>query len=187
MSQSTSSNEHENSAGSGDSVLLFRGKNGIVVNQTDKDETRSSGEEAWTEEAETLAISWADRAADKSKAHQISAAKNGKLHIAFGLPTVLLPVIFAAISPQLEDISGGNYAIMGSYILIAIFNGVSGFFNFEKRKTENESFSARFGEIVADVRFQMFKSRRFRTPSDEFLMKTTTRLNALIEQEPPIA
>lgn len=185
MSVSTKSNE--NSAQSGDSVLLFRGKYSVVVNQADREETRSAGEEAWTDEAETLAITWADRAADKSKNHAISAGKNGKLHIGFGLPAVLLPVIFAAISPQLEDVPGGSYAIMASYILIAALNGVNNFFNFDKRKTENEIFSARFGELVSDVRYQLFKSRRFRIASDEFLARLQTKLNSLIEQEPNLA
>lgn len=179
MSNSTKSNSSE------ESILLFRGKHSFVVNQTDRDDTLSTGEEAWTEEAETLAITWADRAGDKSKIHQIAAGKNAKLHIVFGLPGVLLPVIFAVAAPSLEDVQGGAYVLMGSYIVMAIVNGINSFFNFDKRKSDNENFSARFGELTSEVRYQLFKSRRFRVPSDEFLARLQTKLNSLVEQEPP--
>lgn len=168
-----------------DTVLLFRGKHSLVVNQTEREEVRSTGEEAWTDEAESLAINWADKACDKSLLHLESSVKNSRLHIAFGLPAVILPVIFALTTPYAEEISSGKYIIMASYVLLATLNGINQFFNFDRRRIENENFSARFGELTSDVRYQLFKSRRFRVPSDEFLARLQTKLHSLIEQEPP--
>jgi len=166
------------------SSLVNRGRHGLVVNEGERDELRSTGEEAWTNQAESLAISWADEAQDKYIKHSVSATRNSRFHKLFGLPGVVVPIIFAIITPTLEEEEGGTYGIMAGYVVIAILNSINSFFNFDKRQANNEQFAARFSELTNEVRYQLFKSRRFRIPSDEFLARLQTKLNMLTEQEP---
>lgn len=156
----------------------------IIINTDDRDELRSSGEEAWSDEAETLAVEWAQMAKKKANSHIVKGCKHGLLHNIFGLPSVLLPVTLAAATP-LIDVSQSSMIIQVSgYIAIAILTGINTFYNFDKKKTEHEHYQARYNELHNDIRYQLFKSRRFRIPSDEFMARVQVKLASLEEHEP---
>ena len=156
----------------------------IVINTEDKDELRSSGEEAWSEEAEVLAIEWAAIAKAKAAKHKIKACKNKTLNNILGLPSVLLPVVFAAATPLIEATDRATSIQVSGYIAISILTGINTFYNFDKKSTEHEHYQARFNDLYNDVRYQLFKSRRFRVPSDEFMARVQVKLACLDENEP---
>lgn len=156
----------------------------IVINLEDKDDLRSSGEEAWTEEAETLAVEWATISKAKAAKHKTKACRNKTLNNFLGLPSVLLPVVFAAATPLIEATNKSTIIQVGGYIAISVLTGINTFYNFDKKSTEHEHYQARFTDLYNDVRYQLFKSRRFRVPSDEFMARVQVKLASLDENEP---
>lgn len=156
----------------------------IIINTEDKDEIRSSGEEAWSPEAETLAVEWAALAKSKAAKHKSKACRNKTLNNILGLPSVLLPVVFAAATPLIEASNMATGIQVGGYIAISILTGINTFYNFDKKSTEHEHYQARFTDLYNDVRYQLFKSRRFRIPSDEFMARVQVKLASLDENEP---
>lgn len=156
----------------------------IVINTEDKDDLRSSGEEAWTDEAETLAVEWAESARKRSNHHKHESMKHKILHNIFGLPSVLLPVAFAAATPLIDLKENATVVQVAGFISISILTGINTFYNFDKKKAQHEHYQARFSDVYNDIRYQLFKSRRFRVPSDEFMARVQVKLAALDENEP---
>lgn len=165
-------------------LKILEGSAKIIVNTEDKDSLRSAGEEAWTSEAEKLVGGWANNATDKSKIHSEKASRNKFFHSFFGLPSILLPVAFATLTPLIDGIPSHAYIQVSSYIAIGILSGINTFYNFDKRASKHEYYSSRYNELANDVRYQMYKSRRFRVSSDEFLARIQAKLSALDEKEP---
>jgi hypothetical protein len=177
-----------NSAASGDDSEVSDARivirEGVVINRERYEETRSTGEEAWTAEAEELALSWNNFCLVKADAQKKLAKKNRTLHVVLGLPAVLIPISLASLSPMIEQQPESSNIFVLGYMVLALLNGINVFFNFEKRKEKNEQYRARFLELSSEVKYQLFKSRRFRVPSDEFLARLQNKMNALNEHKP---
>lgn len=156
----------------------------IVINTDEKDEVRSSGEEAWTGEAETLACEWADLARKKAARHRKGACRNKTLANVFGFPNVVLPVLFAAGTPLIDASAHAAPIQVGAFLFLGFLAGINGFYNFDRKAVEHEHYKARYLDLLNEIRYQLFKSRRFRTPSDEFMARVQVRLFSLDENEP---
>ena len=181
----TEQDTSENSDASDESRLkILEGSANIIVSTEDKDSLRSAGEEAWTSEAEKLVGGWANDATDKGKKHSERASSHKCLHSIFGLPSILLPVAFATLTPLIDGVPAHMYIQVGSYIAIGVISGINAFYNFDKRASKHEYYASRYNDLANDVRYQLYKSRRFRVASDEFLARIQAKLSALDEKEP---
>lgn len=159
-------------------------ESGIVLNKKKSSKTVAVGEEAWSTAAEKLVMAWADDCDERSKEHEGKKWKDTVLHSVFGLPSILLPVVFAAATPLIDTSPHAVYIQVAGYISIGIFTSVNAFYNFKTRATKHAEFANRFSELNTDVKYQLFKHRDFRISSDEFIVKVQTKYNSLIEQAP---
>ena len=131
-----------------------------------------------------LVSTWANKSICKSEEHNKRAKANKVLSSCFGLPSLLLPVTFATITPLIDTLPSHMFIQVGSYVAIAFFSGVNTYYNFDKRATKHEHYAARYIDLANDIRYQLYKSRRFRVPSDEFLARIQAKLSNLNEREP---
>lgn len=128
-------------------------------------------EEKWTEAHENLCKEWLEEAQEASKNHNKSGLSNKFKHVIFGLPTVLIPAIFSPVSIALEGEESLPYVSMTGFILTGIFGGIDQFFDYSGKHQRHMDFSARYADVVSDIKFELAQGRQFRTDADQFLMR----------------
>ena len=157
---------------------------GIILNKKKHSRLRTVGEEEWSTATEQLVTRWANDCKDRADVHEKQKARQKFLHACFGLPSILLPVVMAAITPVIDETPEGMYIQVAGFVTIGVFSTVNAFFNFDKKSARHGEFAARFSELATDVQFQLFKSREFRTSADEFVARLQTKYTNLVERAP---
>lgn len=157
---------------------------GLLVNKTHSPAKREVGEEAWNSAAEALVSKWAETCLQKSEYHSKAETRNTYLHSVFGLPSLLLPVVMAAATPVIDQLESAVYVQVAGLVTIGVVSTINTFFNFGTKANKHGEFASRFHELATDVQYQLFKSREFRTSSDEFVARVQTKFNNLNANEP---
>jgi hypothetical protein len=143
-------------------------------------------DENWTDKNESLALEWQKKSEIASVAHNKSGLKNKFKHVITGLPAVLIPAIFAPLSVALEGVPGVEYVSMAGFIATGVFGGINGFFNYSNKHQKHMDFSARYGDVVSDVQYELSMQRPFRIAPDRFLMKIQMKLDNLSANAPDL-
>lgn len=178
---STSSNEGD----SDESHTVVKVKDsGIILNKTKNPELRTIGEEAWNKAGEELVSDWAEQCMDRSKKHAAQESRAKVFHSIFGLPSILLPVVLAAMTPIIDQMEDAAYVQVSGLVVIGIVSSINTFYNFDKKAARHGEYSARYNELATDVQYQLFKGREFRVSSDEFIARVQTKFNNLNEKAP---
>jgi hypothetical protein len=128
-------------------------------------------EEKWTLAHETLCKQWRDQAQSASDGHNAAGKKNKFKHVVFGLPSVLLPIIFSPVSIALENDPSLPYVSMVGFIATGLFGAIDNFFNYSGKTSEHMNYSAQYADIVSDIDYELVQGREYRVDSDRFLMK----------------
>jgi len=147
---------------------------------------RSLGEEEWNEATEGLVKEWATLAEKASVAHNEAGKAFKKKHVLIGLPAILLPVCMAPISATLADTEGIQYANMVGFLVSGCLSATHAFFSFDKKYQKHMDYSARYSDVNTDVKYEMVKSRRFRTSPDQFLMRIQMKMDNLAGSAPDL-
>lgn len=143
-------------------------------------------EEAWNERSESLAMEWQEKAQKCSDAHNKTGLAKKKMHVIFGLPAVLIPAIMSPMSIGFADEPGIEYGNMTGFILTAICSGVHTFFGYSKLHQKHMDFSARYADVVSDIKYELIKGRSYRQPADAFLMKIQLKMDMLCASGPDL-
>lgn len=144
-------------------------------------------DENWTDQTEGLALEWKEMAQRQSIAHNAAGLSNKWKHALTGLPVVIIPAIFAPLTAALgSDTPGLEYVSMSGFIATGIMGGVNGFFGYNQKHQRHMDFSARYGDVVSDVQYELAKGRRFRTAPDQFLMRIQMKMDNLSSQAPDL-
>ena len=159
-------------------------ESGLIVNKTKNPELRTIGEEAWNSAGEALVSSWADDCLHRSKTHGVRETRAKFFHSVFGLPSILLPVVLAALTPIIDQFHSAAYIQVSGLVTIGVVSSVNTFYNFDKKAARHAEYSARYQELANDVQYQLFKGREFRVSSDEFIARVQTKYNNLNEKAP---
>lgn len=167
-----------------DSKDVKVGESGIVLNTKKKATRRMVGEEEWSTAAEKLISDWAVDCDARAKTHNEKKKMNGWLHAVFGLPSILLPVVMAAMTPIIDESPHAVAVQVGGLVCIGALGTINTFFNFKSESSRHAEFASRFSELHSDVKYQLYKSREFRVPSDEFIARVQTKFDSLVERAP---
>lgn len=158
----------------------------ININVDSHPDKRRIGEEEWSEITETLAREWGEEALKASEGHAKAGLKNKAMHVYFGLPSVLIPIAMAPISTSFSDEYNIQYVNMSAFLLSGILGAVDNFFAYDRKYQKHMDFSARYSDVVSDVKYQLAKSRPYRVSYDEFLMKIQMKMDSLAASAPDL-
>lgn len=144
-------------------------------------------DENWTDQTESLAMEWKETAQKASVAHNKAGLSNKFKHAVTGLPVVIIPTIFAPLTAALGSSTPGiEYVSMAGFIATGIMGGVNGFFGYNQKHQRHMDFSARYGDVVSDIQYELAKGRQFRTQPDQFLMRMQMKMDNLSSQAPDL-
>ena len=158
----------------------------IRINVNEDAEIRSIGEEAWSDDTEELAREWAKAASEASTAHNAAGKVHKCKHVGVGLPAVLVPIFMAPISATLAGYEGIQYANMAGFLVSGTLSAVHSFFGFDKKYQQHMDYSARYGDVYSDVKYELSKARKFRIAPDRFLMRIQMKLDSLSSTAPDL-
>lgn len=161
-------------------------ENVVKINVDKTPNKRRLGEEEWSDATEELAREWGKSAADASIAHNKAGKVNKTKHIGVGLPAVLVPICMAPISATLADSEGIQYANMVGFLVSGCLSAVHSFFGFDKKYQKHMDFSARYGDVCSDVKYELAKSRAYRVSADQFMMKIQMKMDNLSASAPDL-
>lgn len=158
----------------------------IDVNLVTNPTKRSIGEEEWNEASEMLAKEWGEQANVASAAHNNAGKSHKTKHVAVGLPAVLIPIFMAPISATLAGHDGIEYANMIGFLASGCLSAVHSFFGFNRKYQQHMDYSARYGDICSDVKYELVKARKYRVSSDQFLMRIQLKMDNLSSSAPDL-
>ena len=158
----------------------------VDINIDATPDKRKIGEEEWSEHAEALAQEWADDAAKASNAHNKCGLSYKKKHHMVGLPAILIPICMSPISATFADKDGIQYANMIGFLVSGCLSATHAFYGFDIKHQRHMDYSARYGDVCSDVKYELVKSRRFRISPDEFLMKIQMKMDSLAGSAPDL-
>lgn len=168
-------------------IDILGGDDGFETNTRAKGEERSVGEEAWSDMGERLAREWGRRAQELSVAHDKASKNNKCLLHGLGFPAVLVPGVMAIVSPQLPtDADWTAWLNMGLFGTSAALSLAVNFFGFAEKYQRHMDYSARYGDVVSDVKYELVKARRYRVSQDEFLAKVQLKMDNLAANAPDL-
>lgn len=158
-----------------------------IINEEDRVEKRSLGEEEWTEYTVELVKKWRTLAEEASKAHTKTGLKKKSMHVKTALPSIILPLCFAPLSSSsLSDKNGFEYANMTAFILSGCLSAINNFFNYSGLHEKHMNFSAKYGDLVTTIDYELAKQKKYRRPPDEMLTYVQVRLDSLNAQAPDL-
>lgn len=134
-------------------------------------------DEKWTEAYENLCREWLESAKEASAGHNAAGKTNKCKHAIFGLTSVLVPLVFSPVSVALDDDPSLPYVSMVGFIVTGVFGAVDQFFDYSGKHARHMDFSARYGDVVSDIKYELAKGREYRIDPDEFLMKIQMKMD----------
>ena len=158
----------------------------VDINVDTNSVKRSIGEEEWNDATEALAREWADDAAVNSSGHYAAGKAHKCKHIGVGLPAVLVPIVMAPISATLAGYEGIQYANMVGFLISGCLSAVHSFFGFDRKYQKHMDYSARYGDICTDVKYELAKGRKYRVSPDQFLMRIQLKMDSLSQSSPDL-
>ena len=167
-------------------ALESKGESIVDINTETNSTKRSIGEEEWNDATESLAKEWAESASENSIGHNIAGKANKCKHIGIGLPAVLIPICMAPISTTLADTDGIQYANMVGFLLSGCLSAVHSFFGYDRKYQKHMDYSARYGDVCTDIKYELVKGIKYRVSPDQFLMRIQLKMDSLSQSAPDL-
>lgn len=152
---------------------------GVLFTRDQMGRQRIIGEEAWNDNAEKQVREWAKEAKQAIKEHYINGKAHKLKHQIVGLPAIIIPSVMSVLTPSLSWYGPIVYINAAAFAVTATLALVHGFYKFDLRYQQHMDYSARYYDILSDIKYEMVRSREFRTPMDEFLTRLQMRLDTL--------
>lgn len=134
-------------------------------------------EQPWTNESEALLREWCQASERVAKAHDRKGRRSKFLHALWCLPTVVIPVAIAPLTALIKSSSQLENVEMAALCFSGVCGAVSTFYNFGGTAEKHFSYSAKYSDLVTDIKYQLSKPRQFRSPCDV----VTLRINMLFD------
>ena len=134
-------------------------------------------DEKWSDKHEKLVNKWLKIAQENSIAHNVAGKNHKCKHVIFGLPSVILPIIFSPVCIALDGDISLPYVSMAGFITSGLFGAVDKFFDFSGNHQKHMDYSARYSDIISDIEYEMAKERQYRTDPDQWTMRIQGKLD----------
>lgn len=151
----------------------------IVIDSNPNSVPQVLVEEKYTPHNESLLKYWLQEARRSSAAHNAKGKRLKFRHELFGLPAILLPLIFATISGVLSDKPGIEYANVSVLALTGILSGVNRFFDYGPKSQRHFEYEAKYADLVTTVMVELSKERNLRIRADRFVEMVQSKVDNL--------
>jgi len=139
--------------------------------QAEKDYIYYSDGEPYTEKNEKLLREYLDHSRVQSAKHYKKAKKLKLYHRVFGLPSMLIPLIYSPIAAFFKGEDGIDVATVCVLVTTAIFSGTTQFFNFSEKSQKHFEFEAKYADLITTINGELLKQRNYRIPASRFIAK----------------
>lgn len=151
----------------------------LTIDSDDNGDSRCVIEEKYTIHNENLLKHWLKVARDNSAAHNAKGKQLKRRHEYFGLPSVLLPVIFTPISATLANVEGMQYANVAVLATTGILSGVHTFFDYARKSQRHFEYEAKYADLVTTIMVELSKKRDIRIRADRFIEMVQSKIDNL--------
>ena len=135
----------------------------------------------WRSRVEELVINTRKDAKAQGAKHENAAKRARLLYQAFGLPTVLIPLVGSVAAQYLPEA-----AVTTMMVTSGLCAGVNAFLDYGAKSQRHFEYNARWLELASTIEFEMAKGRADRFAADVFLERLRNRTAALRAAEPPV-
>lgn len=157
---------------------------------TDKTEDGQRLDEPWTDELVKLARVWAGTCKKKSEKHRLSGYVTQKNHNRYGLITVMVPIIMAAVTGIIGVYEPGSEAITVvstvGFMLGAMSSAVYKWLNLGEITQLHWQYNAMYNAIATDIEYETGRVASHRKPADQFMGEIRMRMQRLEANAPII-
>ena len=146
-------------------------------------------EEPWSSRIEDLFGDMTEELKDKIKKHDQSGYYYRGLDARWGYPSVVLAGVMVPISTLLDSCDDDTTIKVlnaAAYATIALLAGTAQYFSYGKKSQKHFDISARYSDILTDIRMELVKHAQFRISADTFLQKIQMRIDGLNASAPII-
>ena len=146
-------------------------------------------EEPWTPRIEELFREMMEELKEKINNHDQAGYHFRKLDARWGYPSVLLAGVMVPISSLLDSCDDDLIVKIlnaAAYATIAMFAGTSQYFNYGKKSQKHFDISARYSDVMTDIRTELVKHAQYRISADTFLQKIQMKIDGLNSSAPII-
>lgn len=151
----------------------------LVINDDKNQQTSNLVEEEYTNHSEALLKHWLEEARKNKTAHNLKGRKFKRKHELFGLPSVLLPIVYSPIAGLLADEPGVNIASVCVLIVTGILSGVYTFFDFGRKAERHFRYEALYSDLATTILVELSKSRPIRIRADRFIEMMQSKVDNL--------
>lgn len=149
----------------------------IAINDKPEDNPQPLVEEKYTSHNEGLLKHWLKIARENSTAHNKKGKKLKWRHELFGLPTILLPLMFTPISGILADEEGMQYANVAVIATTGILSGVHNFFDYARKSQKHFEYEAKYADLATTIMVELSKERSLRIRADRFIEMVQSKID----------
>lgn len=136
----------------------------------------------WERREEDLIDEWIKLCDQRSVCHDKAAHYQRRNYRVFGALAVFTPITFGGVTQFYTD----PLVSMCGFVITGLTSAVSTFFNFGHKMSEHFDYAAKYEELRREMKVEVCRPRRFRSPCDVFLARTEMKLNSLTRGAPDI-
>jgi hypothetical protein len=155
-----------------------------------KDTDGQRFDEPWTDDLVVLARSWADDCRKNAEKHRLSGYVTEKDHNRYGLVTVMVPIIMAAITTIIGVYEPGSSTITVvstiGFMLGAMSSAVYKWLNLGEITQLHWQYNAMYKAIATDIAYETNRISSHRKPADQFMGEIRMRMQRLEANAPVI-
>lgn len=130
----------------------------------------------------------------KEDAHEASGHHFRKLDIRWGLPSVLVPAVFApfvlitgyATNDTCNTTTWTDYVASIGLLCTSIFTGIAGYYQHGTRSAMHYMYSGKYADIITDIDAELIKETTYRMDANVFLTTMKMKYSNLVFGEPVI-
>lgn len=149
----------------------------------------------WTPEIYEYISFLKNEATKKTDTHAIAGHYFRNLEIVWGLPSIIVPIVFSPIviltsvitdEKCVNSINISDYISTFGLVLTGVLTSVCGFFKYGNRSIQHHLFSAKYNDIITDLDVEIVKHDSFRTNADLFVTTMKMKYDNLVFGEPVV-
>ena len=136
----------------------------------------------WESKQEQFILKIKEQCDELSKQHEIVSKSHKKRYIRYSVPSIVLPIVFGAVSnfipTEYDFVSGVALSVTG------ILTGINTFFNHGRKCERHNEYSGRFAELAGYISTELCKPKKYRVQLDVYLERVTRKFNDLNNSAP---
>lgn len=143
-------------------------------------------EEPWSNEIEELLARWKIQVEKLSFLHDESGYLIKARYYRLVIPATLIPFVMTFLSQILpnDEITTATIGVM--FMITSIMTGLQTLFSYGQLYEKHFQYSSRYSDIVNRIDTELSRQRKYRVPSDVFVMEVKCKIDNLNDTSPEL-